>query len=72
MGWFTYTFEGSVHYFLDGEYGIVQVDMVLELRVLHLVGNRKLTDTVGGIMLIGNHKAYPHSDILPPAMPYPL
>ena len=29
----------------DREHGSMQVDIVLELRVLHLVGNRKSTDS---------------------------
>ena len=40
--------------------------MMLELRVLHLAGNRKLTETLGSVLSIENLKAHPHSDTLPP------
>ena len=36
------------------------------LKVLHLVGNRKPTETVGSILSIGNLKALPQSDTFPP------
>ena len=35
------SFRGSVHHHHDRELGSMLVDVVLELRVLHLVGNRK-------------------------------
>ena len=67
MGRLVYNFRGSVHYHQDGEHGGMQTDVVLEeqLRVLHLAVNRKLTETLGGILSIGNLRARPHSDTLP-------
>lgn len=56
----------------DREHGGIWADMVLELRVLHLADNRKLTKTLGGILTIGNLKAYLHCDTLPPTKLYPL
>ena len=50
----------------------MQADVVVELRVLHLAGNRKLTDTLGGTLSIGNLQACPQSDALPPTKPLPL
>ena len=46
----------------------MQAAMVLEkeLRVLHLEDNKRSTDTLDGILSIGNLKACPHSDTLPP------
>ena len=41
----TYSLKGSIYYHYDREHGSVQADVVLELRVLHLTGNRKLTDS---------------------------
>ena len=41
--WLAYSFRGSVHYHHDEEYGRVKADVVLELIVSHLAGNRKLT-----------------------------
>ena len=43
----------------------MQAGMVLELRVLHLAGNRKLTDIPGSILSKENLKARPHVDTLP-------
>lgn len=39
----------------------MQVDVVLEFRVLHLAGKMKLTETLGGILSLGNLKACPSS-----------
>ena len=64
--------RGSVHYHHGREHGSVQADVVLELRVLHLAGNRKSTDSLGGILSIGNLKSCPHSDTLPPVRSYSL
>ena len=36
LGWLAYSFRGSVHYDHEGEHGCVPVDVVLDLRVLHL------------------------------------
>ena len=46
------SFRGSVYYYNYGEHCSVEADMVL--RVLHLAGNKKLTETAGGIPSIGN------------------
>ena len=46
--------------------------MVLELRLLHLAGNRMSTDTLGGILSIGNFKAHYHRGTLLPPRPYLL
>ena len=40
----------SVHYDNEEEHASVQADMVLELRVLHLVDKRKSTERLGGIL----------------------
>ena len=48
----------------------MQTDMMLELRVLHLADNRKLTETLGGILSLGNLKACLHT--LPPIRTYPF
>ena len=50
----------------------MQADMVLELRLLHLVGSQKLTETFGGIPSIAKFKTCPHSNTLPPTMSYVL
>ena len=42
----------------------MQADMVLEEN--SVVGNRKLSDKVGGILSIGNLKAHLHSGKMPP------
>ena len=42
------------------------------LRVLYITGNKKLAETLGGILSIGNLKADPHIDILPPARSHPF
>ena len=39
---------------------------------LHLVVNRKWTETLGGILSTENLKANPHGDTLPPSRTYPL
>ena len=41
-------FQRLVCYHHVGEHGGMQADVVLELRVLHLAGNRKLTVTLRG------------------------
>ena len=55
-------------------HGDVMVDMVLEeqLRLLHRVGNRKPTETLGSFLSIDNLKACPHSDTLPSTKPHLL
>ena len=53
-GWLEYSFRGSVHCHHDLEHGGVHVDTVLELRGLHPVGNRKSTETLAGLLSIGN------------------
>ena len=51
----------------------MQVDVVLELRVLHLVSNRKsMAETLGGILSKGDLKAHPHSGIVLPTRPHLL
>lgn len=71
MGWLTYNFRDSVHYHHDGEFGSVQADVVLELRVLHFAGSRKPSETLGGILSTGDLKTCPYNDTLPPT-PYLL
>ena len=48
----SYSFRSSVFYHHDGEHDSKQAVMVLErkLRVLHLAGNGKLTETLGSIL----------------------
>ena len=71
-----YSFRGLIHYHRGGGHGgelcSVQTDMVLELRLLHLEGNRKSTETPGSILSIGNLKAHLHSDTLLPTKPHLL
>ena len=43
-------------------YGSIQADMVIELKVLHLKDKRKYTETLGGILSIGNLKIHSNSD----------
>ena len=51
----------------------MQADVVLELRVLHLAGNRKSTDChTEGNLSKRDHKAHPHRDTLPPSRPHLL
>ena len=46
----------------------MHADMVLELRVLQLAGNRKSTDyNTEGSLNKRDLKAHPHSDTVPPA-----
>ena len=61
MEWLAYSFRGSAQYHHEGEHGSMQADMVLEgqLEALHLAGNRQWSETLGGILCIGNFKAYP-------------
>lgn len=59
MRWLIYSFRVSVHYYKDEEHGGMQANLVLELRMLHIVGNRKSTDSLGNIPSIGNLKAHP-------------
>ena len=66
------TFRGLVHYRHGEKYSSRLADVVLELRVLHLAGNRKLTDSLGSILSIRNLKACPHSDTFPLTRSYPL
>ena len=67
-----YSFRGLVHYHHGGDLGGMQADMVLEeqLRVLYPAGRRKLTETMGGILSIGNLKVVIHSDTLRLTRPY--
>lgn len=58
-GELAYSVRGSVHYHHDGEHGSIRADTVLELRLLHLAGNRKSIDTVSGILSSGSLKALP-------------
>lgn len=48
----------------------LQIVVVLGLRLLYLKGNRKLIETLSGILSIENIKAYPHSKTLTPERPY--
>lgn len=43
---------------------MLQADMVLQkyLSILHFVGNRKLTETLGDVLSMGNLKVHPYSD----------
>ena len=51
----------------------MQADMVLELRVLHLTGNRKSAESHAEKSLSKRDlKARPHSDTLPPTRPHLL
>ena len=43
-----------------------------ELGVLHLAGNKKLTETLASILSTGKLKAHLHSDTLPLTRPYPF
>ena len=54
------------------DYDGVQADTVLKklLRILYLAGNRKSTETLSGILSIGNLKTCPNRDILSPTRPY--
>ena len=74
-----YHFRGSVHYHHGGKYGSVQAGMVLQrqLGVLHPDLNaaegdcltraaRRLECYSGWSLNIGDLKAHPHSDTLPP------
>lgn len=45
-GWLPYSFRGSILYHHDRKHDGMQTDKVLELRMLHLVGNKKMTETV--------------------------
>ena len=49
-------FVGTHRFGHNREHGSVQADMLLEqwLRFLHLLGNRKSTETLGSILSIGN------------------
>lgn len=68
-----YSFGGSVYSRHVGEHSGIQAAMVLGLRVLHLSGNRKSTNMLGGILSIGGTlKAHPHSGTIPPTKPYLL
>jgi hypothetical protein len=69
-----YSFRGLVCYHHGREYGSLEADMMLEeLRVLHLhrkaVRRRLLLHTRRSLS-IGDLKAHPHSDTLPPTKPY--
>lgn len=48
------------------------LDVVLEPRVLHLVGNRRLIETPVVILSIRNLSAHSHGDTIPPIRPYQL
>lgn len=52
-------------------HGGMQVEVVLQLRVLHVSGNRKLADTLGGKMSMTNVEAGPHSDTIPLTRAHP-
>lgn len=52
------TVRGSAHDPRDGEHGSTQAD-VLEWGVLYLAGSRKTTETLGGILRIGDLKVRP-------------
>ena len=63
----------KVHYVHDWEHGSVQVNVVLELRVLCLAGNIKLTMSYTEGNLNKQYlKAYSHIDIIFPIRLYPL
>ena len=57
-------FQRFSHYHHYGEHSSVQADVVLELRALHLTGNRKPTDshTEGGLSK-RDLNAHPHSEV---------
>lgn len=48
----------------------MQADLML--AVSWYAGNRKLTDTLGGVWNIGKLKAHPHGDTFPPTLPTPI
>lgn len=67
---FNWGFRGCVHYHHDGYHDGVQADVVLELRMLHLAGNRKSTGChTRGNLSTRDLKAGPHGDIHPPTRP---
>lgn len=63
--------QGLKNYHHDGEHRSMQADVVLELRVLHLAGNRKITETLSNILSTGNLKAHSNNNILPSKRPFP-
>jgi hypothetical protein len=56
------------------EHGSIQADMVLEkeLRILHLDWKATGNCYTGQSLSIGDLKACPHNDTLPPTRPHPL
>jgi hypothetical protein len=69
-----YSFRGVVHYHQGGKHGSMQVDMVLEkkLRVLDLDPQATGDCVTGCSLSIGDLKAHPLSDTLPPTRPHLL
>ena len=72
-----YSFRDLIHYHHSEKHGSMQADMVLEeLRVLLLdlqtSDKRRLVCHTGHSLIIGDLKAYPNSDILPPIKPHLL
>ena len=66
-------FRASVHFNHDSEHGSSkQTDAMLELRLPHLAGSRKSTDSHRVKLEEIDLKARPHSDILPPRKPHLL
>ena len=69
--WLAYSFRGSVHYHHGGEHGGAQVDVVLELRVLHLdwkAAGSQLTAHWGKLEQ-ERPQSPPHSDTHPSIRP---
>lgn len=73
MGWLAFSFRGSVIVIIVESMTAFRQICNVNLRVLYLAGNRKLTYPLGGnILSTGNLKFHPHSDTLPPKRPYLL
>lgn len=73
LGWLASSFRCSVHHHHGRKHRDVQADVVLELRVLRLIGNRKLIDSNTEESLSKTDlKARPDSDLLPPERPHLL
>lgn len=54
----TYSFEGLIH--RGWEFGTMQGGVVLELRLLHLAGNKNSADSLGMMLNIWSLRTHPH------------
>jgi len=72
----TYSLGGIAYYHPGRKHGSVQADTVLEeLRALHFdlqAARRRLEFFTWQSLSIGDLKARPHGDTLPPTKPHPL